>query len=45
MINIEKNTEHEREEMSIEIEGKIFNRVCSFMYRQKVHPFPHANAI
>ena len=44
MINIEKIREHEREEKSIEIEEKILNIVCSFMYRQKVHLFSHANA-
>ena len=44
MINIEKIREHEREGKSIEIEEKILNRVCSFMYRQQVHLFPHANA-
>ena len=44
MIKIEKNIEHEREEKSIEIEEKILNRVCSFMYRQKVHIFFHANS-
>ena len=44
MINIEKNIEHEREEKSVEIEEEILNRVYNFMYRQKVHLFPHANA-
>ena len=44
MIKIEKNIEHEREDKSAEIEEKILNRVCSFMFRQKVHLFPHANA-
>ena len=44
MIKIEKNIEHEREGRSVEIEENILNRVCSFMYRQKVHLFSHANA-
>ena len=44
MIKIEKKTEHEREEKSIEREEKILNIVCGFMYIQKVHLFPHANA-
>ena len=44
MINIEKNIEHEREEKSVELEEKILNIVCSFMYKQKVHLFSHANA-
>ena len=44
MINIEKNKEHERENKSVDIEEKILNGVCSFMYRQKVHLFSHANA-
>ena len=44
MIKIEKNKEHERENKSVEIEEKIMNIVCSFMYRQKVHLFSHANA-
>ena len=44
MIKIEKNREHEREEKSVELEEKILNRVCSFMYRQNVHIFPHANS-
>ena len=44
MINIENNKEHEREENSIDIEENILKRVCSIMYRQKVHLFPHANA-
>ena len=44
MIKIDKIIEHEREEKSVEIEEKIFNRFCSFMYKQKVHLFPHANA-
>ena len=43
MIRIEKTREHEREEKSVDIEEKILNIVCSFMYRQKVHLFPHAN--
>ena len=44
MIKIEKNIEHEREKKSIEIEDKIFNKICSFMYREKLHLFSHANA-
>ena len=36
MIKIEKNREHEREEKSVEIEEKILNIFCSFMYSQKV---------
>ena len=44
MINIEKIREHERGEKSVEIEEKILNIVYSFMYRQKVHLFSHANA-
>ena len=44
MIKIEKIREHEREEKSIEIEDNNLNRVCSFMYREKVHLFPHASA-
>ena len=44
MINIEKIRENERVDKSIEIEEKISNRVCSFMYIQKFHLFPHSNA-
>ena len=44
MIKIEKNKENEREEKFVETEENILNIVCSFMYRQKVHLFPHANA-
>ena len=44
MLKIEKIREHKREEKSIEIEENILNRVCSLMYRQQVHIFPHANA-
>ena len=35
--------EHEREEKYVKIEEKILNIVCGFMYRQKVHLFPHAD--
>ena len=41
---MEKNRENEREEKSVEIEEKILNRFYSFMFRQKVHLFSHANA-
>ena len=44
MIKIEKNKENERENKSVEIEEKILNIVCSFMYIQKVHIFSHANS-
>ena len=44
MIMIEKNRDHERENKSVDIEENMLNRVCSFMYRQKVHLFSHANA-
>ena len=44
MINIEKNREHEREEKSVQIEENILNVVYSFMYIQKVHISPCANA-
>ena len=44
MIKIEKKREHDREEKSIEIEDNILNIDCIFMYREKVHIFPHANA-
>ena len=44
MIKIKKNIEHEREKKPVKIEEKILNIVCSFMYKQKVHIFSHANA-
>ena len=44
MINIGKNREHERENRSVEIEEKILDIVYRFMYRKKVHLFPHANS-
>ena len=44
MIKIEKNIEHEKEEKYVEIEEKILNRFCSFIYIQKLHIFPHTNA-
>ena len=40
----EKIREHQREEKFVNIEENILNRVYSFMYRQKVHLFPHAKA-
>ena len=45
MIKIEKNGENEREEKYVEREENILNRVYKFVCRQKVHLFPHANAI
>ena len=44
MIKIEKIIEHEREDKPVETEETILNIVCSFMYKQKVHLFSHANA-
>ena len=45
MIKREKNKEHEGKEKSLEIDENILNIVYSFMYRQNVHLFPHANSI
>ena len=44
MIKIKKIIEYEREDKPVEIEEKILNRFCRFMYKQKVHIFSHANA-
>ena len=45
MIKIKNNIEHEREKKSVEIEKKILDIICSFMYKQKVHLIHHANSI